>query len=263
MNRGHHNLKFGVDIRRVRNNFDFDFENNGLFDFGTNQNFTGDPFADFVGGFFDNYSQFSRAIYGIRTTSWHFYGQDSWKILKRLTLSYGLRYEYNTPMQDPHNEIIGFFPGQQSTKFPGAPRGVLYPGDPGTPNRGLTFPDRNNFAPRFGFAWDMMGNARLVMRGGFGIFYDIEDGALNLQFGGQAPFGRVTNITPAPADYTSVPPGFDTVGDPFTPFGQINPYPTGGAVGSTLGVPAISLGLWSLISEPHIQKTQILGSTIS
>src|SRR5205807_4521596 len=78
MTRGHHNLKFGTDIRRVRNNFDFDFDNNGLFDFGTNQNFTGDPFADFVGGFFDSYSQFSRAVYGIRTTSWHFYGQDSW-----------------------------------------------------------------------------------------------------------------------------------------------------------------------------------------
>jgi len=50
-------------------------------------------------------------------------------------------------------------------------------------------PDKNNFAPRFGFSWDVLGNAKFVMRGGFGIFYDIEDGALNLQFGGQPPFG--------------------------------------------------------------------------
>ncbi len=42
----------------------------------------------------------------------------------------------------------------------------------------------------------MLGNAKLVMRGGFGIFYDIEDGALNLQFGGQPPFGYVSNNTP-------------------------------------------------------------------
>ena len=61
----------------------------------------------------------------------------------------------------------------------GAPTGILYPGDPAAPNRGLTYPDRNNFAPRFGFAWDMLGNAKLVMRGGIGIFYDLEDGALN------------------------------------------------------------------------------------
>jgi len=248
INHGHHDFKFGTDIRRVRNNFDFDFDNNGAFDFGSDQSFTGSDLADFVGGFFDNYSQFSRAVYGIRTTSWHFFGQDSWKIRKRLTLSYGLRYEYNTPLEDPHNEIQGFFPGQQSTKFPGAPPDVLYSGDPGTPNSALTYPDRNNFAPRFGFAWDMLGDAKLVMRGGFGIFYDIEDGALNLQFGGEAPFGRVTDITPN--DYSGVTPGFNTIADPFTAFGQTNPYPTGGVVGSTFGVPAIS---FAYLVDPHFR----------
>ncbi|HXM21645.1 MAG TPA: carboxypeptidase regulatory-like domain-containing protein [Terriglobales bacterium] len=246
--RGRHNMKFGADIRRVRNNFDFDFDNNGVFDFGNNQNFTGNPLADFVGGFFDNFSQFSRAVYGIRTTSWHFFGQDSWKVRNRLTLSYGLRYEYNTPLQDPHNEVQGFFPGQQSTRFPGAPKGILYAGDPGTPNPGLTFPDRNNFAPRFGFAWDMLGNAKLVMRGGFGIFYDIEDGALNLQFGGEAPFGSVVNITPS--GYRKVKPGFDTISDPFKSFGLSNPFPTGGKLGSTFGVPAVS---FAYVVDPHFR----------
>jgi len=246
--KGHHSLKFGSDIRRVRNNFNFDFDNNGIFDFGNNQNFTGSPLADFVGGFFDSYAQFSKAVYGIRTTEWHFYAQDSWKIRKTLTLSYGLRYEYNSPLEDPHNEILGFFPGQQSTRFPGAPRGILYPGDPGTPNRGLTYPDRNNFAPRLGFAWDMLGNAKLVMRGGFGIFYDLEDGALNLQFGGESPFGQVTQIFPT--GYTGITPGFNTMADPFTPFGLTNPYPTGGVIGSTFGVPAIQ---FAYVVDPHFR----------
>lgn len=244
---GKHSFKFGADIRRVRNNFNFDFDNNGVFDFGNDQNFTGSPLADFVGGFFDNYEQFSKAVYGIRTTQWHFFGEDTFKISPRLTLSYGLRYEYNSPLEDPHNQIIGFFPGQQSTVFPGAPPGVLYPGDPGTPNRGLTYPDRNNFAPRLGFAWDMLGNAKLVMRGGFGVFYDIEDGALNLQFGGQAPFGQVTDITPA--GYTGMAPA-NFIADPFTPFGLPNPYPTGGKVGSTFGVPAIQ---FAYVVDPHFR----------
>jgi Carboxypeptidase regulatory-like domain len=247
--KGHHDMKFGADIRRVRNNFNFDFFNNGSFDFANFVTpFTGDPFADFVGGFPDNYFQFSNASYGIRTSSLHFYGQDSWKITPRLTLDFGLRYEYNTPQYDPHNEIIGFFPGQQSTKFPDAPNSLLYPGDPGTPNRGMVFPDRNNFAPRFGFAWDVFGNAKLVMRSGFGIFYDIEDGALNLQFGGQPPFGDVTNL-----NYSGFTPGVDPIADPFNAFAQgtVNPFPfiAGGRLGQFF-VPKVS---FAYVVDPHFR----------
>jgi hypothetical protein len=218
--RGKHDLKFGTDLRWVRNNFNYDFYNNGSFWFGDFGAFTGNVLADFVGGFWDNYYQFSAAQYGIRTHSLYFFGQDAWKVTPRLTLNLGGRYEYNSPQIDPHNNIMGWFPGQQSTIFPDAPPNILYAGDPGTPNRGMVYPDRNNFAPRVGFALDMMGNAKLVMRGGYGIFYDLEDGALNLQFGGQPPFGAVTNFYPS--DYTGLS-GY--VADPYGPFGQTNPFP--------------------------------------
>jgi outer membrane receptor protein involved in Fe transport len=246
--KGRHDIKFGADIRRVRNNLDFDFDNNGVYDFGNDQNFTGSPLADFVGGFYDNFSQYSAAVYGIRTTQWNFFGQDAWKVFPRLTLDLGLRYEYNSPLIDPHNEIQGYFPGRQSTRFPSAPPGILYAGDPNTPNAGLTYPDRNNFAPRIGFAWDMMGNAKLVMRGGFGIFYDIEDGALNEQFGGEAPFGHVINILPS--GFGNIPGGVDTIADPYGSFSQINPFPTGGMQGSTFGVPKVSL---AYVVDPHFR----------
>jgi hypothetical protein len=236
--KGRHDLKFGADLRWVENNFNYDFYNNGSFTFGefgpqTNGTFTGNNFADFVGGFFDNYYQFSNAVYGIRTHSLYFFGQDAWKATKKLTLSYGLRYEYNSPQRDPRNEIIGWYPGQQSQVFPMAPQSFLYPGDPGTPNRGLIYPDRNNFAPRFGFAWDALGDAKLVVRGGFGIFYDIEDGALNLQFGGQPPFGYVANNYPCfePPGNTdgclSAQPNGSYVADPFQTAntGYSDPYP--------------------------------------
>jgi len=223
--RGRHEWKFGGDITRIRQNYVFDFFNNGSYDF-TFGNFTQNELADFVGGYWDNYFQFSAALYGIRTTSLGLYVQDTWKIHPRLTLNLGLRYDYNTPQSDIHNNILGFFPGTQSKVFPNAPPDILYPGDPGTPNKALVYPDYNNFAPRFGFAWDMFGNAKLVMRGGFGIFYDIEDGALNLQFGGQPPFGGITNTFPS--DFQGISgdsPGTGPMGDPFTPFGQLNPFP--------------------------------------
>ncbi len=153
---GHHDMKFGGDLRWVRNNFNYDFYNNGSFFFGDFGSFTdpngftsGGALADFVGGYWDNYYQFSNAKYGIRTHSFYVFGQDAWKATKKLTVTYGLRYEYNSPQVDPHNNVLGWFPGHQSTVFPDAPPGILYPGDPGTPNRGLVYPDRNNFAPRF------------------------------------------------------------------------------------------------------------------
>ncbi|MFZ1930638.1 MAG: carboxypeptidase regulatory-like domain-containing protein [Candidatus Sulfotelmatobacter sp.] len=194
--RGKHALKFGADIRWAQSNFHYDFYNNGSFDYGSYYTNTGSALADFVGGFTDNYYQFSSATYGIRSHQWYFFGQDAWKVAKNLSLDYGLRYEYDSPQEDPHNEIMGWYPGQHSTIYPGAPPNFLYPGDPGTPNRGLVYPNRDNFAPRFGFSWDALGSGKLVVRGGFGIFYDIEDGALNLQFGGQPPFGYVANNYP-------------------------------------------------------------------
>ena len=248
--KGNHQLKFGADLRVVRNDFNFDYYNNGGFDFSLYIGaLTGDPLADFVGGIQDNYFQFSNAKYGIRTQSYYFFGQDTWKATPRLSLSYGLRYEYNTPQQDPHNNIIGYFPGSQSTVFPDAPPDLLYPGDPGTPDRGMVYPDRNNFAPRFAFAYDALGSGKLILRGGFGIFYDIEDGALNLQFGGQPPFGAVTNINPTPTSYQNLPDGTDVIADPFTPFGNVNPYPTNNKVVG-FGIPKIP---FAYVVSPHFR----------
>ena len=239
--KGRHALKFGADLRWIQENFHYDFYNNGSFDFGSYYTNTGSALADFVGGFTDNYYQFSSAIYGIRTHQLDFFAQDAWKITKNLSLDYGMRYEYNSPQVDPRNEIQGWFPGHQSTLYPASPPDFLYAGDPGTPNRGLVYSNRDNFAPRFGFSWDMLGNAKLVMRGGFGIFYDLEDGALNLQFGGQAPFGYVANNYPC---FTTaaiaqggclVPVNGSYSADPFqtASTGYSNPYPfiAGGHLG--------------------------------
>ena len=81
----------------------------------------------------------------------------------RLTLNLGLRYEYNTVL---HGDQIGNFSiptliaDPSNTVAPYAPVGA-----------GLYKPDRNNFGPRFGFAWDLYGTGKSVLRGGFGVFY--------------------------------------------------------------------------------------------
>ena len=79
---------------------------------------------------------------------------------------------FSKPAPVPHNEIIGWYPGQQSSVFPQAPPGFLYPGDPGTTNRGLIPADRNNFAPRLGFSYDPTGTGKMVIRGGYAYTYD-------------------------------------------------------------------------------------------
>ena len=102
-------------------------------------------------------------------------------------MTLGLRYEYSTPKLDTQGRTFSIIPGDQSVKFPYAPLGLVFPGDPGAP-RGANFPDKKNFAPRIGFAWSPGSGSKTSIRGGFGIFYDVLKGEDNLQFNGAPPF---------------------------------------------------------------------------
>jgi hypothetical protein len=82
-----------------------------------------------------------------------------------------LRWEYNAPYTDIHDRIVSYHPGVQSKVFPDAPTGLVYPGDPGV-NRSTYNSDLNDFSPRLGFAWDVLKNGKLSLRGGYGLMYD-------------------------------------------------------------------------------------------
>jgi outer membrane receptor protein involved in Fe transport len=99
----------------------------------------------------------------LQNVNYGFFVQDDFRVLPRLTLNVGLRYEYNTVL---HGDQIGNFSiptliaDPNNTVAPYTPIGA-----------GLYKPDRNNFAPRLGFAWDLYGTGNTVLRGGFGVFY--------------------------------------------------------------------------------------------
>jgi outer membrane receptor protein involved in Fe transport len=135
--------------------------------------YTGDPLADYLFGFINSAKAESPQIEqtGIQNNL-YFWLQDDWKVAPRLTLNLGLRYELPYPWYQPQNWWSTFRPGEQSVKIPNAPIGLVFPGDPGVP-RGEVPTRYYDFAPRFGFAYDVFGNGRTAVRGGFGLFYDV------------------------------------------------------------------------------------------
>lgn len=179
---GRHTLKFGYSGTRYQFTNAYESTNNGSFSFGGAGIYsTGDPGADFLLGIPDSYSQQSGGFIDARTYEHYFYAQDSWKVNKDLTLNYGAGYQIDTPLENRHFSGLDkncFRPGQQSTVFPTAPAGLLFPGDKGCSVSGY-YNHYDHIAPRGGFAyspdWGTIsgGNSKkFVIRGGFGVYFN-------------------------------------------------------------------------------------------
>jgi outer membrane receptor protein involved in Fe transport len=224
--KGKHSLKFGFYFSPYQDNTVYDYYTNGEFFFyGPNTSVgSKNDFADFVMGLPDEFLQFPSAPSNIRSRSYAGYGQDEWHIAKRLTLTLGLRYEYAQPKYDTQGRSFSIVPGQQSQRFVNAPTGLVFPGDPGAP-KGSNFADKTDFAPRLGFAYDVFGNAKTSVRGGFGVFYDILKAEDNLQFNGQAPFFSFADVFFSPPNPTAGPTP-NNYAQVFPASGSINPFPS-------------------------------------
>jgi hypothetical protein len=184
-----HTMKFGFDGKRYNVNNPFYGNNNGNFSFNAAGPYsTGDAGADFLLGIPDSYSQGSGGYIDARTFEYYFYAQDSWKVNQKLTINYGAGYQIDTPLVNQHfqQEALNCFrPGQQSTVFPTAPLGLLFPGDTGCSKSGY-YPHYDHIGPRFGFSFSP--DQKLAVRGGFGVYFNRSEEELALQNLGAAPF---------------------------------------------------------------------------
>jgi len=197
---GKHTLKFGAEYRRTRNGSSFDNNKNGTFwSWGGEDLITDSTFSDqadqaifggpAVGSWYyagaavnPNNGQAPVFYRGYRANEVAMYGQDDWRIFPRMTLNLGLRWEYFGPPHDFQKNIDSNFYFGSPVPFPAS-------GNPFEPvnnpvyqqEAGAVFQTRNtsiwnkkltNFGPRAGFSWDMLGNQKLVLRSGFGMYYD-------------------------------------------------------------------------------------------
>ncbi len=124
------------------------------------------------------------------------YVQDDWRVSDALSVQAGVRYERAAPFVERDDKLNAFHPGQQSTRFPAAPTGLVYPGDAGVP-RGTYATDGNNVAPRLGVVWNVDGAGTTVVRGGWGLFYDTPAGQGDFFQNGTLapPFQPLTEVT--------------------------------------------------------------------
>ncbi|MGH9632270.1 MAG: carboxypeptidase regulatory-like domain-containing protein, partial [Bryobacteraceae bacterium] len=180
-----HSLKFGAQISRYNTAQLFEFLSAGAIVFSGQ--FSGDPAADMVLGRMASMRQDSPGKNDLRQTLWGFFVSDDIRVHPRFTLNLGLRYEPYLGFRELNGQAAAFRPGQQSRLWPTAPTGLLLQGDEGV-HENFFAKDWNNFAPRVGFAWDLFGNQKLALRGGYGIFYDSVAGIRLNRFVTSQPF---------------------------------------------------------------------------
>ncbi len=194
-----HQLKGGLDLRREHMFIAFVNRPNG--DFTFSDALSGNAAADFLLGL---PSQFRRTTQNSPQDGhgWLYAGyvQDEFRPRSNVTVNAGLRYEVSVPFVDVNDALNAFRPGQQSQRFPQAPVGLVYPGDPGVP-RGTYETDTNNLAPRLGITWDPGGEGRSSLRAAWGVFYDALAGQGDFFQNGvlAPPFTPLVEVnTPAP-----------------------------------------------------------------
>jgi len=166
--KGKHSLTFGFELYRNRVNELQNWLTGGNMQF--TGSWSGNAAADFLLGKFDSYRQVTGLNARLRQNLPSLFVQDDFRVSRKLTLNAGLRWEPYFGYVSENNQLMLLAPGRQSTYFPKALPGFLFPPDEGVASS-IVGSRKNNFAPRFGIAYDVRGDGRTSIRAGVGIFY--------------------------------------------------------------------------------------------
>ena len=162
--RGDHSIKFGADIIAPMMNDYMDIPaTRGSLRFRTS--FTGNAMADYLLGYVSDLQMSNVFVADQRHHAEMFFVQDDWKVDARLTVNLGLRYDFMTPALEATNQQTNFNPAGTGS--------LVFATDGSLAERSLVNPDRNNFAPRVGVVYKL--DDRTILRGGWGIFYNLFD----------------------------------------------------------------------------------------
>jgi len=224
--RGNHQFAFGGSFIYIQDNRAFGAYENAVEQLGNNRagglnNLVLGQLASFQGAVFPQ-GQFPGQTVTLpvgppdftrsnRYRDWYAYINDSWKIRPRFTLNLGLRYDYfgvqhnNNPNLDSN-----FYFGSGSTLQEMIRSGSVQT-VPNSPIGSLWKPDRNNFGPRVGFAWDVRGDGKTSVRAGYGISYERNFGNVTFNVIQNPPAYAVVSLT-APGDVTTLPITLDNAG---------------------------------------------------
>jgi hypothetical protein len=219
-NVGKHNIRFGGEVRRVEQNLLTDPNARGTFEFSgyTTSDFntnglpvanTGFDFADFLLGL----PQTTSVRFGDTSNyfrSWVYDGflQDDWRATPHLTILYGLRYEYFLPFSEKYGHLadLTFGPGFSSTA-------IATGQNPGNLPSSLLRGDDHNFAPRIGLAYRPWSQHSLVLRAGYGLFYDGSVySRLYTNMASQPPFAHASTLVTTPKEVLTLENGFPELG---------------------------------------------------
>jgi hypothetical protein len=172
-----HQLKFGADLRApLRNNYLDVPATRGQMNFdriftcqrntaGQCVPNTGLSYADFLVGYVQQASLTNLYLVDQRLRMYSFFLQDDYKVTRALTLNLGLRYDFATPALEGRNRIANFDPAARGS--------LVFASDGSLRERSGVSPDRNNWAPRIGLAYQL--TPKTVLRAGYGIFYALFD----------------------------------------------------------------------------------------
>ena len=229
ISKGKHLIVAGVDVLRQYWYENTDWLALPIIGFGGGRQgqFTGSGFADFLLGDAANYLQGGGESNEIHAWMVAPYVADQIKVKPNLTLSVGLRYEPWMAPVTSSGRIASYLPGQQSTRYPNAPLGMVFPGDHGVPSAGTPSDYKKFFDPRVGIAWQPRALPNTSIRAAFGIYATPIDYSSWNHASDTQPFsptfnfntGDIVNGSPIPI----VP--FSNPWSVFAPTGNTSPFP--------------------------------------